>query len=203
MPQCPICGKESEESKIEINNKQVINPCSLCKSYIICLCKPVSPNAKDSARKWAAEVISKHHVSYIKETVKEFLDYSYKEGGEAQPEVKLSQPAPAPDYSHSFFEGTFSVAPKKVSLKYTKTIESFLKISFIAEIIIGIIIGVAIDSDIGWLFGAIIGVFAGFLSYAMGMLIIEISKNIATGAEANLRIEDLLKVKDEKGKTDK
>lgn len=215
MPVCPICGKDSVVGKIEINGKNLVNPCNLCKSYAICLMKPVSPNAKENARDWAKKVVSTHQNPYVRDITAQFLNYSYSPAAtdgenDVKPSVAKTQTAgpasyaaptcsapSAADYSQGGYSAGMGSVPYTpsgpgISTRYTKIVKTILILVDISIILAAIIGGAVAGEFLGAIIGFLAGAIAAVASTSFVMMFVEISENIAVNAQSSLRSEAIL-----------
>lgn len=180
MSICPICGKPSDNQNIEFNGKIIHNTCTLCSSYAKCLRLPVSPAARESSKEWANNVISTHPDPYVKDTINELLQFSDTVAGSLSSSSAVDKHTRTPDVQNL----------AGISLTFTSILQVIIAICFVIEVIAGLIAGGSV--------GLLIGLFAGFLTSIVGLVIIEISKNVASLSVSLYKLDERIRSLEEK-----
>ncbi len=215
MPQCPICGKETNEPReITVKNNRLVNLCSVCHSYLICLVKPVSVNAKKSARDWAQEYMQKNQNLYIQDILSTCYNYSLVEDSQDAEKIlppvviQKSPPFSGQNIAQQNTTGVASVisqppinsyscnypyiAQPAVKTKYTGIVKIMVYISLVLFMIGGGALGAISDEIIGIILGALGGLLVGLITNSVIMMLVETAENTAIAARTALRNEQLL-----------
>lgn len=200
MATCPVCGKEVNESKeFVIKEKKLVNLCSVCHSYLICLVKPVSVSARKNAQDWATEAVESNSNPYVREFVKSAYNFSLTEEsekntntfvtiGENETEIKNS---PNSFSAPNQFEPQYSANIASVKISNTNIVKIMVILSYIVFTIGGVAVGGAINDDFA-IIGGIIGLLVSLIANSVIMMFVEISENTAINARANLESKKLL-----------
>ncbi len=186
MPYCPICGKETGNTKsLIINDKKLDNLCSTCQSYLVCLTKPVSQFSRTNAQIWATETLSNNIHPYIRDIITSCYNYSFSDKNPTKDTLEDSAPQETETYDSANYTS--------VKTANTSVVKVMVFLSYAILLILGAIIGTALYETVGLFVGAVIGFLVGLISNSIIMMFVEISENTAINAETNLRNEKLLK----------
>lgn len=213
MPQCPICGKETKDPReINIMGNSLVNLCSVCHSYLICLVKPVSIYSRTNAQQWAQEMLQKNSNPYIINVLKKSYSYSFTEASSQnnsnneQPVVINPQPSYPKNSNQSCSQPKYTAAPApqntgysysplpqaEIKTKYTRIVKIMVYISFALFVIGGGALGAITQEAIGIILGALGGLLVGIITNSVIMMLVETAENTAIGARTALRNEKLL-----------
>ena len=201
MSYCPICGKKSDEREITVDGKRMVNLCSTCHSFIICLLKPVSHYSRTNALNWSKEFIQKHKNPEIRNFL--VMCYSYaiaEEKEETKPSAIKKTTAPtekkkkikAPTLSYDAKQLTKELPDsKKIKTNFAEAVRICCYISIFLTALAGGAIANIFGNGL-FILGLIIGAVIGILGSIVILLFVEISENLAIAAEAMLNVEKIL-----------
>lgn len=210
MAICPVCGKETKDPReINVMGNNLVNLCSVCHSYLICLVKPVSIYSRTNAQEWAKEMLQKNHNPYINNILNKCYSYSLTEESTqnsengASPVIQTKpQPPVQPKKTEGFYQpavpqnsGGYNYPPAyqpEIKTKYTRIVKITVYISYVLFTVAGGALGIITEEFVGILLGAVAGFLVAVLANSVIMMLVETAENTAIGARTALRNEKLL-----------
>ena len=196
MPQCPLCGNQSNNSPFTYNNSVIHYPCTFCKSKLINMMYPERPADRDNALRWAKNILDTKYNPPATDTLKKLYSISLK-AGDALFEQKDNASSQQVNHNEeNNFVSRQSIANIDKQYLPVSSYSGKVKIIVIIFACITVLSGVISGTLIGGFGGFLLGLIASGISagivYVISMMLVETSENTAIGARSALRTEKMI-----------
>ena len=191
MPQCPLCGNQSNIHSFTYQNKTIYYPCTFCNAKLNALVNPKDFSEKENALRWADILLEKTYNPPATDTLKTLCSLSKKSDIKPSGQNETSAP-PIVQYESNIETSRLSDRAYLPSSTYSAAVKAIVIIFICITVLSGVIAGALLGGFGGFMLGLIASGISAGVVYVIAMMLVETAENTAIGARTALRNEKLL-----------
>ena len=191
MPQCPLCGNQSNIHSFTYQDKTIYYPCTFCNAKLNALVNPKDFSEKENALRWADNLLEKTYNPPATDTLKTLCSLSKKSDIKPSGQNETSAP-PIVQYESNIETSRLSDRAYLPSSTYSAAVKAIVIIFICITVLSGVISGALLGGFGGFMLGLIASGISAGVVYVIAMMLVETAENTAIGARTALRNEKLL-----------
>ncbi len=191
MPQCPLCGNQSNIHSFTYRDKTIYYPCTFCNAKLNALVNPKDFSEKENALRWADNLLEKTYNPPATDTLKTLCSLSKKSDIKPSGQNETSAP-PIVQYESNIETSRLSDRAYLPSSTYSAAVKAIVIIFICITVLSGVISGALLGGFGGFMLGLIASGISAGVVYVIAMMLVETAENTAIGARTALRNEKLL-----------